>query len=147
MPEGMGASHHFVEHTSEVELHLSAPSFSALLAEAGRALGELMLRGHEGGFLGEPEEEIEVHGRDEVALLVGFLNELVYHAEASRLVPLASEMLRVGPSEGEEGMALRARLRFAELSYAPSKVKAATFHGVRVVEAEGGVTANVILDV
>lgn len=144
----MSASHRFVEHTSEVELHLSAPSFGELLAEAGRALSELMLRGHEGGFVGEAEEELEVHGRDEVALLVGFLNELVYHAEVSRLVARRCEALQVEHREApEEGMVLRARFRFGELSYAPSKVKAATFHGVRVVEADGGVSANVILDV
>lgn len=142
----MGASHQFVEHTSEVELHLRAPSLGELLAEAGRALGELMLRGHDEAFLGEKEDELEVHSRDDVALLVDWLNELVYFAEASRLVPLASEILHLGEGEGE-GMTLRARVRFAELAYAPSKVKAATFHGVAVDEVDGGVSANVILDV
>lgn len=140
----MVASHRFVEHTSEVELELQADSFGELLAEAARALGEMLLHG-DNVRLNESEGELELAAHDEAALLVDWLNELVYFAEAERWVPVGCEVLAV--ERYEEGLRMRARLRRLHVERAPSQVKAATLHGVRVVEAEGRVTANVILDV
>jgi len=139
----MVASHRFVEHTSEVELELQAGSLGELLAEAARALGELLLHG-DNVRLHESQTELELAAHDEAALLVDWLNELVYFAEAERWVPLDGE---VTVERDDEGCRLRARLRRLHVERAPSQVKAATLHGVRVVEAEGRVTANVILDV
>lgn len=144
----MAASHRFVEHTSEVELHLSAPALEELLAEATRALGEYMFRGEEEPRLGEEEKELEISSRDDAALLVDWLNELVYFAETAQLVPLDGQVLELVSNEGDGGgMGLRARVHFAKVPYAPSEVKAATLHGVRVEKAGERVEANVILDV
>jgi len=140
----MVASHRFVEHTSEVELELQADGFEELLAEAARALGELLLHG-DNVKLSESERELELEAHDEAALLVDWLNELVYFAEAERWVPADCEVLAVERSD--EGFRMRAKVRAFHVERAPSQVKAATLHGVRVVEAEGRVSANVILDV
>lgn len=140
----MVASHRFVEHTSEVELELEAASLGELLAEAARALAELLLHG-DNARLGESEGELELSAHDEAALLVDWLNELVYYAETECWVPVDCEVLAV--ERDQEGLRMRAKLRRLHVERAPTQVKAATLHGVRVAEADGRVTANVILDV
>jgi SHS2 domain-containing protein len=48
-----------------------------------------------------------------------------------------------GPTETE----LQLRARGVTVDTAPSQVKAATFHGLRIAAVPGGVEANVVLDV
>ena len=133
-------SHELLEHTGEVHLRVRGRTFAELLSEAGRALGELMLRGAPETPTGS-WENISVHSADRKALLVDWLNELIYHAESSREVPTQFEML-----EADE-TALRARVRGVSVAEPPALVKAATFHDIRVETLEGGVEADVILDV
>lgn len=145
MPAYMGASHRFVGHTSEVELKLSANTFADLLAEATRALGELM--GGQGlTRLDEGERPIEVESVDREALLVDFLNELIYLAEAEAILPLDS-LVTLGEGEPPFVCRLSARLRYASVEETPSQVKAATRHGLVVKETGSGVFASVIFDV
>lgn len=134
------ASHAFLEHTSETRLLVRAGSFAELLAEAARALAELEGRGVAPGPAGEGEA-IEVHASDGAALLVEWLNELVFRAERGAGVPCDIEVLEAGET------ALRARVRFARLPEAPALVKAATLHGLRLEPKDGMLEAEVTLDV
>lgn len=133
-------SHSFLEHTGEVRLQLQAGSLAELLAEAGRALAELLLRGASGNQVG-PAEEIEVRSADRAALLVDWLNELIYRAESGVAVPTEFDMREVGDS------VIRARIRSAPVEQSPALVKAATLHGARVEPVAGGWEGDVILDV
>ena len=133
-------SHSFLEHTGEVRLRLTAGSLAELLAEAGRALAELQLRGASGDPAG-PAEEIEVRSADRVALLVDWLNELVYRAESGVAVATEFDVREIGDS------AIRARIRSTPVEQSPALVKAATLHGARVEPVAGGWEGDVILDV
>src|SRR3982750_1578106 len=77
--------HRWVDHTAEVQLELGAGSLPGLLAEAGGGLGALLPRGREAGPSGEPRT-IEVASVDREALLVDWLNEIVFLAEVERWV-------------------------------------------------------------
>lgn len=136
----MGASSEVLEHTAEVKIRVRAPSLGELLAEAGRALGAVEL-----GVLPEgpdgPWRPLEVRSSDRDALLVDWLNELIYLAETERWVPVEFEMESVAPT------ALRARARGVRVAATPARVKAATFHGLRIAETPSGLEADVILDV
>ncbi len=134
------ASHEFLEHTSELELRVRAPSFSELLCEAGRAVGLLMLGDGDRQASGD-WKSLNVRSRDRAALLVDWLNELVYQAETTHWVPTEFDPRSVTDT------ALDLRARGVTLQEAPSLVKAATFHNLRVREVAGGVEAEVILDV
>ena len=94
-------SHSFLEHTGEVRLQLQAGSLAELLAEAGRELAELLLRGASGNQVG-PAEEIEVRSADRAALLVDWLNELIYRAESGVAVPTEFDVREVGASQKNE---------------------------------------------
>lgn len=138
----MRPQHEFREHTSETELVVRAATFEELLEEAARALGAIQRRSR----VGEPEDrwrEITVHAPDRQALLVEWLNELVFLGERHRWIPLEAEILAA--REGE----LHARARGVVLAQPPSLVKAATLHGLRLEPVAGGagLEASVLLDV
>ena len=135
-----GPAHRFVDHTSEIGLQVRAASFGELLAEAARGLASLMLREVPAEAAGEARE-IEVSAHDRESLLVDWLNEILYVAETGLWIPLEIEVLEASDTR------LRARARGVDVEVSPSMVKAATFHGLEVVETAEGVSAEVILDV
>jgi len=140
MVERLRPSHEVVEHTSEIRLLLRAGSLGELLAEAGRALAELQLRGPPA----PPDDDwrsIEVSAPDRAAVLADWLNELVFQAETGRWV--ATEF-RV---EQARETRVHARARGVKLDHVPGLVKAATLHGLRVEEVPGGLEGEVVLDV
>lgn len=135
------AQHRFEEHTGEVRLELTAPSCEELFAEAGRALAELMLEGEGVVPPSAPGRVVEVHARDRAALLVEWLNELIFLSEISKQVFPRVQVERVDETH--------ARGRVAGLFPETLKtaVKAATLHGVRVECSGGRWRGSVVLDV
>jgi SHS2 domain-containing protein len=136
----MEGSVEIIEHPGEVRLRLRAPALGDLAAVAGRALAELEL-GRKPGQPGGAWRDVTVQGRDREALLVNWLNELIYLAEAERWVAVEFAVLRASDTE------LQMRVRGVAVDTAPSQVKAATFHGLRIAAVPGGVEADVVLDV
>jgi SHS2 domain-containing protein len=129
--------HRWLEHTAELQLQIDAPSEAAVLREALEALGELI----GAGALGEAvSREIVVTASDRAALLVAWLDELVYLAETEDLVADAAERLEL------DGDTLRATVR-AHRRQPRHLVKGATYHDLVFARAGGGFTATVVLDV
>ncbi len=142
----MSASHEFFDHTSELGLRVRASSFAELLAEAARGLGKLMLRGRPASSTGR-WRVLEVNATDREALLVDWLNELIFHAEVERWIAVEIEIVAASDTM------LSARARGVAVDEAPALVKAATHHGLSVRQVGGGgggggdVEAEVVLDV
>ena len=132
--------HDFIEHTGELELRLRAPTVAELFAEAGRAIAELML----GDGAAGPEtahQPVTVTARDRAALLVAWIDELVYRAETEGAVFTRFDVASVGETE------LRATLHGARPAAFQNPIKAATYHRLRVDAEDGGYVATVVLDV
>lgn len=134
------ASTEFLEHTAEVRIRVRAASFAALAAEAGRALATIEL-GSAPALPAGPWRLIEMPAADRGALLVDWLNELIFLAETERWVPVAFQVT------GDAETGLRARVRGVPLPEAPARVKAATFSGLEIRPVPGGLEAEVVLDV
>ncbi|HEX6863791.1 MAG TPA: archease [Thermoanaerobaculia bacterium] len=132
--------HRWVDHTSEVQLQVEAESLAGLAVEAGQALAQLLLRGRPPEPEG-PARRLTVDSADREALLVDWLNEVLFVAEVDLWVPVDFEILEISPTR------LVAEARGVPVADPPSNVKAATFHGLAVVEWEGGLHAEVIFDV
>lgn len=134
------ARHELAEHTGELAIRLEAPGVEELFTEAGRALAEAL--GPRPA--GEPtwRERVSLEARDREALLVDWLNELVFLAEARKVAFTGFEIERMG-----ERPRLEATVRGVPGARPSGLVKAATFHGLRVVERDGVWSATVILDV
>jgi SHS2 domain-containing protein len=134
------ASHEVLEHVGELELRVRAPDLAGLLREAALALAAELLRGQAGA----PDDEVvvlDVDSADRAALLVDWLNELVYRADAEGRVLVTFDFERVD----ERGLRCRARGVRATIAV---PVKAATFHGLAVeTDADGTLQARVILDI
>lgn len=136
----MKARHRFLDHIGEVRLSVRAGSFAELVAEAGRALAGLQLGDAPRAAAG-PWREVALEAPDREALLVEWLNELIYRAEVEREVATEFEVTDAGDRT------LRARFRAVPVPEPPALVKAATLHGARVTATAKGVEADVVLDV
>jgi SHS2 domain-containing protein len=133
------ARHSFVEHTSEVELRLDAPTLAALFVEAGRALAELMLVEVTGPEM--VRERVTVAAPDRAALLAAWIDELIFRAEIQKAVFTRFDVARIDERE------IDAEIGGIADPVIKTAVKAATFHDLRVAEENGRWVATVVLDV
>ena len=129
-----------LDHTAEVRLRVRAPTFGDLAAEAGRALARIELGGDSAAATG-PARDIDVQSTDRAALLVDWLNELIFLAETERWVPAEFEVAAATDTR------LQMRARGVTLQQAPARVKAATFSGLEIRPVPGGLEATVVFDV
>jgi SHS2 domain-containing protein len=136
----MGPSCEILEHTAEVQVRVRAPSLGMLAAEAGRALTRIELGEAVPPASGE-WRRVELRARDREALLVDWLNELIYLAEAERWVAVEFR------AESASDTALTMLVQGASVADAPARVKAATFHGLHVADRPDGLEAEIVLDV
>ena len=134
------AGHEIVDHTSEIVLRVWAPDFPTLVQEATRAFGDLVPE----SIARAPRPGRRVFGatgRDRAAALVEWLNEAAYLCEAELWLPRDIEAEE--PPDG--GLSVWARGE--ALSEPFVLVKAATLHGARVEPKNGGLVAEVTLDI
>jgi SHS2 domain-containing protein len=134
-------SHHAVlEHTGEIVIRMEGATPAEVLIEAARALGEL-----QAGSIAPTGErgrcEVRVEAPDREALLVEWLNEIVFRSETERWAPDAGEMLAC------EDTTAHAILEGPKLTAAPALVKAATHHRLVFRPGPRGWEAEVVLDV
>src|SRR5678816_2066980 len=135
-------THELEEHVGEVALGLRAGSLAELFAEAARALAELMTDETERGkHAGDRPEHIEVQSPDVTALLVDWLNELIFLSETKRSVYPDVTITRISNRE------IVAEARGVTEPALKTAVKAATFHEARVTADDSGYRAHVVLDV
>jgi protein archease len=127
-------SYRWVDHTAEVELHVAAASEEAVLEDAMKAVAELL-----DGGTGKPETRyVRLEAPDRGALLVQWLEELVFLAETEGFIPEDAELtLNDGLEATVHGRTGRPR----------PLVKAVTYHGLEFGPAGDGWQAKVVLDV
>jgi putative phosphoribosyl transferase len=140
-PQMASARHAFEDHIGELALRIEAPTLPVLFEEAGRALSKAMGRGDTRSSPTDHEEKMTVAAPDREALLVEWLNELVYRAEVSRVLPREFRIERLSERE------LDAVVRGVRVERLRNPVKAATFHGLSIVESPEGFRATIVLDV
>ena len=132
------ASHTLEEHTGELKLRIEAPTLAELFAEAGRALAETMGPANDGPLVAK---RIEIEASDREALLVDWLNELVFLSEVEKAI---FRELRVELPSDRRLEAFASGVKVERLR---NPVKAATYHGLSVSERKDGFVATVVVDV
>ncbi len=85
--------------------------------------------------------EITVEGGDRETLLINWLNELLYIAEVERQYPAAIDILDLAPPR------LRAGLELTTEERPSRRIKAATFHNLKIEQTPQGWEATVVVDV
>lgn len=129
------AMYRFVEHTAELEVEFEADSPEGVLEEALRAFAELAGPG-EGDVV---ERRIDLTAPDLPALLAAWLDELVYLADAERLVPESADVSVTGSRVAGLVRGRRGEPR--------PLVKAVTLHRLRFRPEDGVWRGRVVLDV
>jgi SHS2 domain-containing protein len=127
----------WVDHTAELELRINAPTEAAVYEDALRAFGELA--GDERAA-DRVAFDVELEAPDRAALLVRWLDELVFRAETQDLVPDEVERLELGDGR------LAATVR-ASRGAPRHLVKGVTYSGLAFEPEDGGYRATVVLDV
>jgi SHS2 domain-containing protein len=136
----------WVDHTSELELHLQSTTRVGIFSEALAAIGELLAGDEEGDDPGEEETvperttEASAEADDGPALLAAWIEELVHLAESRSVIPLSTDQIDV-----DEG-SVRATVRLRRGEPRPL-VKAVTYHRLTLEQGPGGWEGRVVLDV
>ena len=130
-------SYRWVEHTGEMQMELEAGSEEALFAEALHALAGLVA--DDTG--GEPLlREVAVDAQERAALLVGWLDELIYLSETEDFVPEQAERIELT----DRGLIATVRGHRGSPRHL---IKGATYHGLEFERSGHGFRATVVLDV
>jgi SHS2 domain-containing protein len=130
-------SYRWVEHTAELELELEGDDEAEVFSEALRAAGELISDGPAGE---QVMRSVELEAADRAALLVAWLDELVYLAETEDLVPAGLRRIELGEQS------LKAEVDFVRCS-PRHLIKGATYHRLVFERHPPGYRATVVLDV
>lgn len=130
-------SYRWVEHTAEVEVQIEAGTEEAVFADALHALTEL-LADDIGGE--QVLREVAVDGQERTALLVAWLDELVYLAETEDLVPEDTRRIELS----DRGLAATVRCHRGSPRHL---IKGATYHRLSFERSGQGFRATVVLDV
>jgi protein archease len=128
-------TYRWVEHTSELELHIEASSAELVFREAMTALAELL--GPGSGERGE--HELALNDPDRASLLARWLDELVYLAETEGFVPEDADVAL-------DATRLTATVRGRTGGPGPL-VKAVTYHQLLFEQDDRSWRARVVLDV
>lgn len=129
-----------LEHTADIGLGARGRTLQELFENAARGLLEIL---GAAAREGSDHDEIAVEADDSGALLVHFLDELIYLVDG-RGARIAGTAVRFeGPTR------LRARVTWtpSEEPVPGTELKAATFHQLSVEERENGYEATVYFDV
>jgi SHS2 domain-containing protein len=136
------STYQFEPHTGEVQIRIEGTSLPELFEEAGYALAELMLGEEVPDTPPDAEQEfVMLEAADTEALLVDWLNELISRADMNKRV--YTHFVVDDLSE----RTLRARIRGCTPTVLKTAVKAATFHGLEIVEHENRFITTVVFDV
>jgi SHS2 domain-containing protein len=129
----------FLDHTGELALELTSETVDGVFAEAVAALGELLCPPGASRTTNE-RREIAATARDVPALLVAWLEEILFAAETSSFVPVSAATVGVATD------AVRGVVEGFTATPRPL-VKAVTYHALDCAPVDGGWRAHVVLDV
>ncbi len=129
-----------VPHTADWALRVRGASLADLFVHAAQGMYDLM-GGEPAGEAPAEARALALEAADAEGLLVAWLNELLYHTESEGLW---FHDFRVW-LEGERR--LKAEVKGRPATGLKKYIKAATFHNLRIAEAEGGLEATIVLDV
>lgn len=129
-----------LDHASDVEIKVHAPTWPELLGETGRALSARLWAGTPWERRGNGVwHRVELHAADRPSLLVKWVNELLYEAEAGWWVPVKFEILEASSHY------IRARVHYITVDAPPPALKSAGLEGVRLTHDRAGLEATVVL--
>ena len=145
MPSGSSTSHPLVafeeiEHTADQALIIYGRNLEELLLNAARGLNSLM--GIDEDHNSTPiTKSIKLDAIDAESLLVEWLSELAYWAEAEMLIFSKFDLQTIRPTH------VKALICGSRVTQMKKHIKAVTYHNLEIVKSETGLAATVVFDV
>jgi SHS2 domain-containing protein len=129
-----------IEHTADRALEIYGLNLQELLLNAARGLNSLLARESD-GFSPQEEKSIELDAIDPESLLVEWLSELAFWAETELLVFHRFELHSVSPTH------VKATVHGRRVAQLDNHIKAVTYHNLKIIQTDTGLTATVVFDV
>ena len=129
-----------VDHTADWALRVRGAGLAELLVNAARGMTSLIAASPDRVPLDE-ERRLELEAYDAESLLVAWLGELAYLAEAESLVFARFHLERVSPT------ALTATVRGGRVFPLQKHIKAVTYHNLEITATETGLEVTIVFDV
>lgn len=129
-----------IDHTADWALRVYGRSLTELLIHAAQGMNFLMATGLDAIPLTETRQ-FELDAYDAESLLVEWLTELAYWAEAESLVFTEFEMTAVSPTH------LSAIVRGGTAVELQKHIKAVTYHNLEIVQTDAGLAVEIVFDV
>ncbi len=129
-----------IEHTADWALKIRGKTLRQLLYNAARGMSTLLVDELD-AIPVTVEEQIDVEAYDAESLLVNWLSELAYRAEAGSMVFVQFDLHDVAPTQ------LRAVVRGGRVPDLKKHIKAVTYHNLEIIETEDGLETTVVFDV
>jgi len=128
-----------IEHTADRALHIRAQDLTRLFGAA--ASGMLTLMGMVTDKAGVGKRKIRVESIDREGLLVAWLEELLFLIE--------KDGIGFGKIEFEkiDNRSLVATVEVIPDVFPVREIKAVTYHGLEILECEGGLEVTIVFDV
>lgn len=131
------------EHTADLGMRVQAKSRDALFVEAARGFCAMLVSNPE-AVRAEQQIDLRVEGTELDYLLLDWLNELLFAFESQDLLLCEFDVQL-------DAQGLTARARGETIDHARHQlvheVKAITYHGLKVEQADGHWQAEVIVDI
>lgn len=128
-----------IEHTADWALRAHGARLPDLFVNAATGMYDLMA--DLSGMTPSLERAIQVKGVDAEALLVHWLNELVYHTEMDGEVFCEFHIASLEPTH------LRATVRGNTGIELKKQIKAVTFHNLQIISTDTGYEVTIVFDV
>ncbi|MBI1849610.1 MAG: archease [Planctomycetes bacterium] len=144
MREG-GAKYSYFDHTADVGIDIRGASDRELLENGAAALLDLIVDTERVRVDGTRTVSVRVDGIDREDVLVNWLREVLYTAQAEGFAAKSARVTSVGPTfatgeiVGEAFDSARHERR--------EELKGVTHHGVRIEQGPDGLHARVVVDV
>lgn len=129
-----------IEHTADRALIIYGRNLEELLVNAARGLNSLLGADEEPGST-PTTKSIELDALDAESLLVEWLSELAYWAEAEMLVFRKFDLQTVSPTH------VKALIYGGRVTQMDKHIKAVTYHNLEIIKTETGLAATVVFDV
>jgi SHS2 domain-containing protein len=129
-----------VEHTADWALRVRGRDLRELLIHAARGMAHLLVL-DPAAVPADIERHIELDALDAESLLVEWLSELAYWAEADMLVFRDFDLTHVSADH------LEAVARGGQVTSMQKHIKAVTYHNLEIVKTDHGLETTVVFDV
>jgi SHS2 domain-containing protein len=129
-----------IEHTADRALRIYGHNLQELLLHAAGGLNSLMGTGDDIDSVQE-KKSVEIEAMDAESLLVEWLSELAYWAEAEMLVFRKFDLQSVSPTH------VKALIYGRRVTQMENHIKAVTYHNLEIVKTDTGLAATVVFDV